>query len=692
MGSKTLSIILSVKNKMAAGISAAKSAMASGGRAIASGFQAAAAAVAAVGTGMIAAMKHAENFRASLAKITTESGMSSHDAGKVAMSISSAFGIAKDEIVEAMHGALSEGVRADDAEAFVSVAAKLAKATGGSTVDAVKALTVAQNAYGLSAQDAAATAETLYQNFKLGAGGMDILAGNLATVAPEAARVGVSLSDLVAAFATLHGSGTDASQSANMVRGAIRAMNITLGDSWANTMNLQEGMEAIRARAGGSAAGIKALAGRWDGANAIISMTGEYAASATAALEQVSGASGTLQKDFAKIAGLNPLAKLTQTAGNLGTTVGNAGLALFGPQLEKINEKMAALAQKAQELTSGRGLIAARQFAEVFCAELANAVKVGIARFGLFGTAVRDTFTWLSGTIGAHVGIWVERIKYAAAYASAIWAKIKSPSSDFERPDEAGIDAAKDKAAALHARTWEEIYADTLDKSAAIEKIQEAHDEKLLAIEQKYVDRHLAQIASDAAEKAANKAQEDARQERLGQLRKANDERLAEESRAAARQVAEKQALEERLADLQGRGIEEAEAAAEERNRRLEAAEEELTRATEEEERARAALHATPQQRRQAQKEAAAVKSRERYEARMRELLANPRFLNGTMKMSNKLAEYKQALDAQRAAAAKAANAKTEAEASLAALERIREETKTIGEKIDELNAALVGG
>ena len=690
MSSKVLSIVLSVKNRLQAGLTAAKTQLMNAGTAIGNAFKHVTAGIAAVGAAIAAAMKRAEDFQKSIAKLTTVSNFTAEDATAAAMRISAAFGIAKKEVVEGLHGALSEGVDAQDAEGFVTVAAKMARATGDSLTDTVKALTIATNAYGLAGEDAADVADTLYAAHTIAGASSQELAAALETVAPTAAVAGVSLSDLIATLSTMHAAAIPIPKAAVQLQGAIRGMSASFGDGWTATMTLQNGLQAVADKAGGSSAAIKAAMGRWGAAEAVLTTTGRYAAIAAANLEAVGASTGKLDADYKALAGDNVLSRLAQGADNLAISAGKVSLAALGPMLEKATSKLSEFGDGISKFLAGDGMVQARQFAEFFTERLKYAAQTGIARFQLMGTAISDTFAWLTGVVAAHVAIWIARCKYAADYASAVWAKIKSPSSEFQSPSNAGIEMAKADAAALHARSWEEIYADTLEKQSQIAAKTEAFEARMVDLERKGAEELLANRARQEEERAG--AETKARAARLAQLKEANEAARAERAKEAEAEAAELAQLNERKAYLEGEGLATAEAELKAHAERRKALEAEMTAATEAAEKARQGLHATARDRANARKEARQQRVREQYEQRMRELLDNPRFLNGTMKMSNKLAEYAAALKAQQAAAANLAKAQNQEAQSLAALERIGDETKVVGAKIDKLNAALVGG
>ena len=327
MANKQISVIISAKNKMAAGLSAAGASLQKFGQSAKRIGQALAGAFVGFGTAIVGAMKRAETFRVQIAQIATISSISMAQAGAEVRKLSVEFGLAKDELSKGLYDALSAGVPQDNVFEFMRVASKTAKAGAASVAESVDFLTTALNAFKIPASDAGKVADQLFTAVRLGKTTVAELGQSFAVVAPIAAASGVKLNEVLAAVATLTKQGTPTAQAMTQIRAAILAANATLGDGWAQTMSLQGAMGALSAQAGGSATEIQKLTGRVEGAMAVIGLTGQNAAMAAGDLEQLSGAAGAMGEAFEKVADVAPMERLKNALDNVVIAVGNVAAA-----------------------------------------------------------------------------------------------------------------------------------------------------------------------------------------------------------------------------------------------------------------------------------------------------------------------------------------------------------------------------
>ena len=327
MANKQISVIISAKNKMAAGLSAAGASLKEFGQSAKRIGQALAGAFVGFGTAIVGAMKRAETFRVQIAQIATISSISMAQAGAEVRKLSVEFGLAKDELSKGLYDALSAGVPQDNVFEFMRVASKTAKAGAASVAESVDFLTTALNAFKIPASDAGKVADQLFTAVRLGKTTVAELGQSFAVVAPIAAASGVKLNEVLAAVATLTKQGTPTAQAMTQIRAAILAANATLGDGWAQTMSLQGAMGALSAQAGGSATEIQNLTGRVEGAMAVIGLTGQNAAMAAGDLEQLSGAAGAMGEAFEKVADVAPMERLKNALDNVVIAVGNVAAA-----------------------------------------------------------------------------------------------------------------------------------------------------------------------------------------------------------------------------------------------------------------------------------------------------------------------------------------------------------------------------
>ena len=257
MAKKEISIIIRAKNAVAAGLAKAGAMFRSFGESIKKigagllsfGKNAAIGFGAAIGAlGVL--MKKAEGFNQSISQIATLTEMSKGKVAKEVRAMSAEFGMAKDELTKGLYDALSASVPKDNVFDFMRTAAKTARAGASSTAEAVDFLTTAINAYGFDAAQAGRVSDILFATVKLGKTTVSELAASFAQVAPLASASGVAFEQVMAAAASLTKQGTPTAQAMTQIRAAIIAMNRELGDGWAASMTLQEGMQLMADKAG----------------------------------------------------------------------------------------------------------------------------------------------------------------------------------------------------------------------------------------------------------------------------------------------------------------------------------------------------------------------------------------------------------------------------------------------------------
>ncbi len=350
MADKELSLILRVKNAMQVGLAKAKSSLgsfASGAMDIAKSMTKwFAAATGAMAAGLGVAMVKAQEFNKQIAQVATISNVSTAAAAKGVRKLSAEFGLAKEELTKGLYDALSAGVPSENAFEFLRVASKAAVAGATETAKSVDFLTTALNAFKIPVEQAEQVADTLFTTVRLGKTTVEELAANFATVGPIAASSGVAFEQVMAAAATLTKQGTPTAQAMTQIRAAIIAMNKTLGDGWSSTMTLQEGMEAMRQRAGGSNVELQKLTGRVEGMNAILGVTGENAAMAAEDLRAVANGAGAMNSAFEIANKAAPLDKLKQSLSNVMMVLGDKALQAFGPAIERGARAIAEFAER----------------------------------------------------------------------------------------------------------------------------------------------------------------------------------------------------------------------------------------------------------------------------------------------------------------------------------------------------------
>lgn len=358
MAKKEISIIIRAKNAVAAGLAKAEAMFKSFGASIKNigagllsfGKNAAIGFGAAIGAlGVL--MKKAEEFNQSISQIATLTEMSKGKVAKEVRAMSAEFGMAKDELTKGLYDALSASVPKDNVFDFMRTAAKTARAGASSTAEAVDFLTTAINAYGFDAAQAGRVSDILFATVKLGKTTVSELAASFAQVAPLASASGVAFEQVMAAAASLTKQGTPTAQAMTQIRAAIIAMNRELGDGWAASMTLQEGMQLMADKAGGSADALRGLTGRVEGALAIMALTGKGAAGAAKDLAEVANSTGVMNDAFKKTIDDAAMAKFLQALHNISLAAGDVALKFLGPMLERASKAAASFAEKIAILT-----------------------------------------------------------------------------------------------------------------------------------------------------------------------------------------------------------------------------------------------------------------------------------------------------------------------------------------------------
>jgi TP901 family phage tail tape measure protein len=358
MAKKEISIVIRAKNAVAAGLAKAGAMFKSFGASVKNigagllsfGKNAAIGFGAAIGAlGVL--MKKAEEFNQSISQIATLTEVSKGKVAKEVRAMSAEFGMAKDELTKGLYDALSASVPKDNVFDFMRTAAKTARAGASSTAEAVDFLTTAINAYGFDAAQAGRISDILFATVKLGKTTVSELAANFAQVAPLASASGIAFDQVMAAAASLTKQGTPTAQAMTQIRAAIIAMNRELGDGWAASMTLQEGMQLMMDKAGGSANALKGLTGRVEGALAIMALTGKGAAGAAKDLAEVANSTGAMNDAFKKTNDDAAMAKFLQALHNISLAAGDVALKFLGPMLERASKAAASFAEKIAILT-----------------------------------------------------------------------------------------------------------------------------------------------------------------------------------------------------------------------------------------------------------------------------------------------------------------------------------------------------
>lgn len=186
-------------------------------------------ALAAAGVGITAfAVKLSDDFDTAFAEIATIIGQPAdnlRDFQAQILRYSETSSASLQEITNATYGAISAGVDYQNSLELIAAAEKLAIAGKADLGDTTKALVSTLNAFGASADEAGAYADTFFTTVQLGQTTIPELASAIGRLAPLAASAGLSFDEMAAAIATITAeTGTGTAEAITGIRAAITAL------------------------------------------------------------------------------------------------------------------------------------------------------------------------------------------------------------------------------------------------------------------------------------------------------------------------------------------------------------------------------------------------------------------------------------------------------------------------------------
>ena len=314
--------------------------------------------------------------------------------------VADAFGLSQIDVAEANYQALSSQViKATESEAFLTVAAQLARAGRATLTEATNSLTTATRAWGLSNQEAIRTAATLFRTVELGRVRVADLNNVLSQTGPAAKALGISLQETLALLATLTSRGVSPAQAGTQISALFNAlikpsqeMKRALNEIGASAESLiaEKGLigfiDILGKKAEEGSRGLGELTPNIRAMRAALGTAGEGAAAFQENLAKMTDAIGPFQEAI-KIMGESAGKQLLERwqriknffVSDFGANV-VSGLNNFLGMIEKINVSMSTLVSVF--LTAGTALA-------VFLA----ALKIG--------TAIAASYTAAAGTAAA---------------------------------------------------------------------------------------------------------------------------------------------------------------------------------------------------------------------------------------------------------------------------------------------------
>lgn len=272
--------------------------------------------------------------------------------------VSQEFGIAQDVLTNGLYSALSAGVPKENALEFMRVASQAAIAGVTDVNTAVDGISTTINAFGLSAAEAQAVADSMFTAVKGGKTTFEELSGALANVAPAAAASGVSFQEVNAAIATLTAGGTQTTVATTQIRAALVGLQKPsedmnkifndLGYESAQAAIEQEGlsfaMGAVSDAAAGDNGKLQQLLGSTEAVAAVQVLAGTGAGKFAAELEAQATAAGASQDALDVIDPQRALEKLNIAFESMKLSVGDALLPVFAGLAETLTPLVYELA------------------------------------------------------------------------------------------------------------------------------------------------------------------------------------------------------------------------------------------------------------------------------------------------------------------------------------------------------------
>lgn len=270
--------------------------------------------------GGVQAVRRSMEFNKAMAEANTIARLGADDFAKLNAQIkelAKETGATTQELTSGLYQALSAGVPPENVIDFLRTSTKGAVA-GVTTVDvAVDGLTSALNSYGMEAGKAGDVSDMFFETVRLGKTTFAELAGSIGQVAPLASQAGVSLDQLLAAYASLTKQGVKTEIATTQIRGAITALvkpskdletqlKATFGTASGTEVlarfGLQATLETLAQSTGNSTDALSKLFPEVRGLNGVLGLTGKNATTAALDLNFLGRATGATNTAFGTMA------------------------------------------------------------------------------------------------------------------------------------------------------------------------------------------------------------------------------------------------------------------------------------------------------------------------------------------------------------------------------------------------------
>ncbi|MEO7729595.1 MAG: phage tail tape measure protein [Kofleriaceae bacterium] len=266
------------------------------------------------------ALTASTEFSESIAEVSTlidEATFSTADLTRVSMELATFYGGSAKGEARGLYQTISAGITdAAKATDLLRVANELAIGGVTEVKTAVDALTNVVNAYAATGAQARDVSDAFFVAIRAGKTTATELAATIGRVAPTAASLGVSFSDLLGSIAAISGQGLDTAEAvtgmkaalANIIKPTADAtkeaarLGIKFDAATLRARGLTKFLDAITASSRFNADSIAKLFGSIEGLNAMMALTANHSASYTAILGQMAVRGGATKAAFDKMA------------------------------------------------------------------------------------------------------------------------------------------------------------------------------------------------------------------------------------------------------------------------------------------------------------------------------------------------------------------------------------------------------
>jgi TP901 family phage tail tape measure protein len=322
-------------------------------------------AIAAAGIAGLMVLDHAVDVAAEFSKaiaevstLTDEATFSTAELTRVSLELAAIYGGSAKGQARGLYQTISAGIT-DSAKAtdLLRVANELAVGGVTDTKTAVDALTNVVNAYAATGAQARDVSDAFFIAIRGGKTTAAELAATIGRVAPTAASLGISFSDLFTSLASVTNQGIDTAEAvtglkaalANVIRPSADAakeaarLGIKFDAATLRSRGLTRFLGSITSAAGANADTLSKLFVSVEGLNTVMAMTANHSASYTTILGQMAQRSGATQAAFDKMA--NTLAFQKQRF----QALKESALIVVGQALEPIAKAIVGVANAVLE-------------------------------------------------------------------------------------------------------------------------------------------------------------------------------------------------------------------------------------------------------------------------------------------------------------------------------------------------------